>query len=227
MSALTKYEAARAALAECRSVDEVKSILDKAEAARSYARMARDREMEINAAEIRIRAERRLGQMLRSARDDGLLAKGGRPRKGRERAENKIYLRDIGVDNKLSMRAQHSAASSDDIFERTLESWRGRILSDRKRRVTVGLSEPPKLRKGAIDHGGDIFDNTTLASGQKIGTVRVGSLRRLGEAALAEWRLLTALAEHLGPADHGLTVRESVSANTLKQILERSEAASQ
>ena len=45
-------------MTEAKSIDEVKDIRDKAEAMRAYARQANNRVLEVDAAEICMRAER-------------------------------------------------------------------------------------------------------------------------------------------------------------------------
>ncbi len=63
MNSLVKYDEACRAIAAAASVDEAKDIADKAAALAAYARQARNVEMEIDAAEIRVRAKRRIGEL--------------------------------------------------------------------------------------------------------------------------------------------------------------------
>ncbi len=64
MSDLIFFDRAKQALIEAKSIDEVKDIRDKAEAMRLYARQAHDSlGMQNQCAEIKLRAERKLGEM--------------------------------------------------------------------------------------------------------------------------------------------------------------------
>jgi hypothetical protein len=60
---LVRYDAMCHAIAAAYSVDEVKDIRDKARAIEVYARMAKNTEAERQACEIRLRAERKAGQL--------------------------------------------------------------------------------------------------------------------------------------------------------------------
>jgi hypothetical protein len=100
--------AARAALAEARSVDEVKDIRDKSEAMRAYARMAKDTQLEMDATELRLRAERRLGIMLTEQKRTVGLNRGGWQSCGTdEEPQDRVpTLSEVGIDKKLSARSQ-------------------------------------------------------------------------------------------------------------------------
>ena len=127
-----KYDAARAALAECRRVDEVKDFADKAEAMRVYAIQAKDVDLEIMASEIRVRSERRLGEMLIEAKNAGQFNRGKPKAKSSETEEYQVPLKlsDIGIDHKLSSRAQKLGG----IAERAFEAMIGRMREDIQRR---------------------------------------------------------------------------------------------
>ncbi|MGB6487554.1 MAG: hypothetical protein WBE91_11775 [Steroidobacteraceae bacterium] len=64
--ALVKYEAARQALAECSRVDECKEWSDKAAALAAYAKQAKDSTLHNLALRIQQRAQRRMGELLKT-----------------------------------------------------------------------------------------------------------------------------------------------------------------
>ena len=138
---LAKFEAAKFALAEALSVDEVKDIRDKAEAMRAYAVMAKDVQLELDAAELRIRAERKLGLLLRNAKETGQISKGGRPRKiGHGDRPVLITLEQAGITKDLSSRSQKVAAVSDDDFENVVIPGVRERITARNGMVSLNLS---------------------------------------------------------------------------------------
>jgi hypothetical protein len=90
------------------------------------ARIAKDKQLEIDASEIRIRAERRLGEMIREQKNgEGLAKPGPKPEIGTHKEPNSTpTLADIGISKKLSSRAQSLAAIPDEDFEVTLDEHR-------------------------------------------------------------------------------------------------------
>lgn len=125
MTDLVKYDAACKALAEAKAVDEVKSLHDQADAVRHYARQAKNKQLEVDAAEIRLRAERRLGEML-SQQPKATGGDAQRTRFGKG-TESPPTLSDVGIDKKLSSRAQKLAAVPEAEFESHLGEWRERV----------------------------------------------------------------------------------------------------
>lgn len=114
MTQLVRYEQARAALAECKRVDEVKDIRDKAEAMAAYARQAKDTELIQFATEIKVRAERKAGGMLAAGFESGERARSGGAMK---KESPPPTLSDIGISRDQSSRWQSLANMSDEHFE--------------------------------------------------------------------------------------------------------------
>lgn len=126
---MVRYDAARTALAECRSVDEVKSWVDKAAAIEAYGRMAKDKTLETDAAEIRIRAERRLGEMLAAQKAADGMAKPG-PKNSVFGNDRIPTLSEVGISKDLSSRAQKLAAVPEAQFEAEVGEWRERVSAE-------------------------------------------------------------------------------------------------
>lgn len=148
MTSLTKYEAARRALAEAHRVDEVKDIRDKAAAMQLYAMQAKDRELIEMATNLKLRAERRAGELLREmpknkgSKDQlrGDIPVGGRaPRPPSDTAPK---LSDIGITKDESSRWQKLAKMPEEQFEEKLAGVKSVM-----RAKTEGQKAKPKSPK--------------------------------------------------------------------------------
>lgn len=128
MTALIRYDAARKAIAAAHRIDEVRQIRNKAEAVRVYARQAGDFVLQNQAAEIRLRAERRAGQLLLEMEKNPGRRGEGRPRKDgtKVRRSNTTTalppkLDDIGITKDQSSKWQRLALLVDEsTFEKAL-----------------------------------------------------------------------------------------------------------
>jgi len=156
MSDLVKYDAACRAVAEAASIDEAKEFRDQSEAMRAYARQAKNKQMEAQAAEIRFRAERRIGELMAAQKDAGHLRPGNPDgfavANGSER--NPLVkpptLEEVGIDKKTADRARKYAAIPEQEFNGIVGEWRERVEAENAR-VTVDLLDAGKkaqVRKG-------------------------------------------------------------------------------
>lgn len=146
MTALIRYDAACRAIAEAKSVDEAKEIHDKSAAMRAYAKQANNRELEIDATEIRWRAEIRLGELMAEQKETVGLAKGGQPYQSTGSISDPVdkvpTLAQVGLDKHLADRARKMAAIPAAKRESMIGEWRER-LKDENHRVSTNL-----LREG-------------------------------------------------------------------------------
>jgi DNA methylase len=135
---LRLYDSACRAVAEAKSVDEVKNIRDQAMAVQLYAEQAKNKSLEADAAEIRERAEYRLGEMLAAQREAGLLNPGTRLIGGGDGAGGFVInppaelptLKELGIGKALANKARKLFALPEATFEKALNERRHQILAN-------------------------------------------------------------------------------------------------
>ncbi len=129
-SPLARLETARRLLADVRSVHDAKAIHDFAEAARVYARQARlGLEAQNDAAEIRLRAERKLGELLASM-DKHPGGNVNRSLRATGWSEQPTRLHDLGISKSQSSRWQAIAAVPTHVFDQHLADVREQARRD-------------------------------------------------------------------------------------------------
>jgi hypothetical protein len=145
MGELQFYDAAKAALSKAVKVDEVKQIHDKAAAYKAAAKIAKDKTLEADAAEIRMRAERRLGELMDQQKKTVGLNKGGGDKRSKHRdskkpGDAKPTLAEAGIGKNLAQRARTAAKPSDQEFEQKVAADKEQIKSPPLKVVSKGKS---------------------------------------------------------------------------------------
>ena len=149
MTALMRYDAARRALAEARSVDEVKDIRDQAVAMAEYARRANNHEMEADAVAIRLQAARKLGQLMQAQKESVGLNRGAAGG-GKKDGARGVFVtpRDLrptlasqGIDKNLAKEARRLGALSAEGYAQTEAEVRDAIMFA-ERRVVKSITLP-------------------------------------------------------------------------------------
>jgi len=116
MNTLTQLDRVARMLAKCASVDEAKMIRDKAQALEIYARQAKQSAaMERQCAAIRLRAERRIGQLLAG------MVRAGNPQLSRKVT---IGLGKLGITRNQSSKWQQAAKVGEKEFENYVATGR-------------------------------------------------------------------------------------------------------
>ena len=132
-------------MVSAKNLDDVLRIRDQAEALRTYIKAASDSlEAANSAAEIKLRAERRAGEMLASM---------DKPANHHQisTSTTMVPLKDLGISNNQSSRWQKEAKVNEDVFEEYI-----RECNDEQREVTqaglLKLAEPCHVSHNSVEN---------------------------------------------------------------------------
>jgi hypothetical protein len=141
---LQAFEKAKAALAACRRVDEAKELRDKAAGMAAYAKMANDHSLEADAIEIRMRATRRIDELIKAQAatvglNEGNLRRGlnNNPRDERPTLDSQ------GIDKNLANEARKLGAMPENEFENAVKRKRDGVA---KRKLAPGSKKSSKKK---------------------------------------------------------------------------------
>lgn len=127
--ALGDLENIKIALRETKNIDFVKAIIDRAELLRIYRKQIGDTlEIQNEAGEIRIRAQRKAGELL----IEQINHEGGRPK---EKPLPEVRVSDLGFNYKESSHLQSIASIPEEIFEEHI----AKTKENKKELTTVGV----------------------------------------------------------------------------------------
>lgn len=142
MNALAKLDKATQMLAEAKSLDEVKNIMDVAEAARTYARAAKlGLDAQNHAAEVKIRAERKAGDLLLQLER----GKGNRYTVEHSKPEYSSEYREVLDEQDIPTTTAHRWQQAAQIPEKTFEQHIAQIKDAGLELTTSGLLKSAKV----------------------------------------------------------------------------------
>ena len=115
---LDRWDTAKKAIEECRSIEEVKRLRDQAELYHVYSRQVKESlELQNKIAEIRLRAERGIGKFSKKfPKRQGGDTRFGSPRDGKTVSKGEM-LKKLNIDSKHIHRYEAMASLPDDVFE--------------------------------------------------------------------------------------------------------------
>jgi N6-adenosine-specific RNA methylase IME4 len=152
----------------------VKGIRDMAVALQAYAKQAKNTTLITQATEIRMRAERRAGELLRETEKNQGAVPGKTGRKGKPVLDGRPKLADLGIDKTQSSRWQALATLDSDVFETKVESTAKRAYNN----MTSRLIKAEKIKRAKerhakiIEHGcvvDDLYD--LIKAGNRFGVI--------------------------------------------------------
>jgi N6-adenosine-specific RNA methylase IME4 len=153
----------------------VKSIRDKAVAMQAYAKQAKDTKLITQATEIRMRAERRAGELLAEMKAHGQREGAGGDRKSKSQPAILIpKLSDIGITANQSSRWQKLAALDPNAFEDKVGTASKRAYDGIARRFIKEqeIEQAKERHAKLIEHGCTVSDLAALAaSGRRFGVI--------------------------------------------------------
>jgi N6-adenosine-specific RNA methylase IME4 len=168
---LIKYDAACRALTEAKAVDEVKDIRDQAMALRFYAK---NRQLEADAIEIRLRAEKRVGEMMAAQKETVGFNQGGGDHRVREKPGAKPTLAEAGIDKNLANQARKLHALGQEKFEKLISNCRETIERGIERQIlkAVETAEAKVDSESTSLPAGNVEDlHALIASGHHFGAI--------------------------------------------------------